>query len=104
MAGAAPVVGAANGVTIFARREEVTAVICGEVLNAPPSKVADVLGNEVLVGQGTTRGESWGADQVVIVDETRVAVGEARGFHFLVPDVRWVDVKNEPRPLQQLSA
>ena len=68
------------------------------------SKVADVLGNEVLVGQGTTRGESWGADQVVIVAETRVAVGEARGFHFLVPDVRWVDLKNEPRPLQQLSA
>ena len=63
-----------------------------------------MLGNEVLVGQGTTRGESWGADRVVIVAETRVAVGEARGFHFLVPDVRWVDVKNEPRPLQQLSA
>ena len=36
-----------------------------------------MLGNEVLVGQGTTRGESWGADRVVIVAETRVAVGEA---------------------------
>lgn len=86
-----------------ARGEEISAVKSGELLNSPPSEVADVLSGEELGGQGTTRGESWGADQVIVIDQTRVALSEAGGFHFLVPYVWWVELQDEPCLFEQFS-
>jgi hypothetical protein len=70
--------------------------VVGEVLQAPPPQLGDVLGGEFVVGHRAAGDERCRADQEVVVHQAFVAWRLAGIDDLLMPHMRRIGVNCEP--------